>query len=263
MLIAIVVNDHVRTAELARAEARLTSAAPPLLEAGIVQELRRRGGARRRVADPSRPARSHCLLGDNGAGKSTLIKILSGVETSRCRDDLPERRRRRASVAARRSSIAASRRSSRISQSCRSCRSSATSSSAASRRWTRAVPADRHERAREVALQELRDIGIQSASTRAGRSTPFRRRTAVRRDRAGDALRRPVLILDEPTSALGVREAEIVLRFIGRARTEASASSSSRTTRITRSQSATPSRSFSGVEARKRSRRTSSPSTSS
>ena len=50
-----------------------------------------------------------------------------------------------------------------------------------------------------------------------------------------------VLILDEPTSALGVKQAGVVLRYIVQAATAGSASSSSPTTRTTPTPSATTS----------------------
>ena len=46
----------------------------------------------------------------------------------------------------------------------------------------------------------------------------LRRRAPVGRDRARGPLRRAVLILDEPTSALGVKQAGVVLRYIVQAR---------------------------------------------
>ena len=51
-----------------------------------------------------------------------------------------------------------------------------------------------------------------------------------------------VLILDEPTSALGVHQASVVLKLILQVASRASASSSSRTTSITPMWSATASR---------------------
>ena len=56
-----------------------------------------------------------------------------------------------------------------------------------------------------------------------------------------------VLILDEPTAALGVKEAGVVLRYIAQARERVSASSSSPTTSITPTPSATASPSSTGA----------------
>ena len=55
-----------------------------------------------------------------------------------------------------------------------------------------------------------------------------------------------VLILDEPTSALGVKQAGVVLRYIAQARDRGSAWCSSRTTRTTPTRSATGSCSSTG-----------------
>ncbi len=51
----------------------------PLLETQSISKLFGSVIALNDVSFSVRPAEVHCLLGDNGAGKSTLIKILSGV----------------------------------------------------------------------------------------------------------------------------------------------------------------------------------------
>ncbi len=55
------------------------SQAQPLLETQSISKLFGSVIALNDVSFSVRPAEVHCLLGDNGAGKSTLIKILSGV----------------------------------------------------------------------------------------------------------------------------------------------------------------------------------------
>jgi simple sugar transport system ATP-binding protein len=55
------------------------STPPPLLEARDVQKHFGRVVALREVDFTLRPNEVHALVGDNGAGKSTLIKIISGV----------------------------------------------------------------------------------------------------------------------------------------------------------------------------------------
>jgi simple sugar transport system ATP-binding protein len=56
-----------------------TPSTPPLLEARHVQKHFGRVVALREVGFALRPNEVHALVGDNGAGKSTLIKIISGV----------------------------------------------------------------------------------------------------------------------------------------------------------------------------------------
>jgi ABC-type sugar transport system ATPase subunit len=86
-LIELVRSFHICNAEdgmdLAQQSAPLTSSAPaagaPVLEA---RHMARRFGAVVALADASIALRRHevlGLVGDNGAGKSTLLKILSGV----------------------------------------------------------------------------------------------------------------------------------------------------------------------------------------
>ena len=161
-----------------------------------------------------------CLLGDNGAGKSTLIKILSGVHKATSgtiemdgkavsfespRDASDARHRDRPPV-------------------------------------RRDVPADEHRplvlrrrganeevggrsrsstarRANEIAVREARDLGITRIDDGnrlvGGLSGGERQALAIARAVHFGA---SVLILDEPTAALGVKEAAHVLRIVLQAR---------------------------------------------
>ena len=73
-----------------------------------------------------------------------------------------------------------------------------------------------HEPARP--LSALADMGIQAARRRAAGRHAVGRRAPMRGDRPRRVLRRPVLILDEPTSALGVHQASVVLKLVAEAR---------------------------------------------
>ncbi len=159
-----------------------------------------------------------CLLGDNGAGKSTLIKLLSGVYR-------PDRGELRLDGAPTRF------------ESPRDALDAGIAPVFQDLAMIPLMPVTRNfflgrepklrfgpiqrvdwRRAREVTVTELRRVGIhlrdpnQAVGTLSGGE---RQSVAISRAVYFGAR---VLILDEPTSALGVREASIVLRLIDDAR---------------------------------------------
>jgi simple sugar transport system ATP-binding protein len=164
------------------------------------------------------PGEVHCLLGDNGAGKSTLIKILSGVfepsdgallfEGSPIRFDSPRDAMARgiATVFQDLSVIPLM---------------SISRNFFVGREPIKGVGPLRRidiRKMNEIAQTELEQIGIrvrdvgQLVGTLSGGE-----RQCVAIARAVHFGAR-VLILDEPTSALGVREASVVLRYVLQAR---------------------------------------------
>ena len=164
------------------------------------------------------PGEVHCLLGDNGAGKSTLIKTLSGVhkptsgrilldgepaELQSPRDALD---RGIATVFQDLAMIPLM---------------SITRNFFMGREPTRgAGPFRRFDvaTANRIAREEMRKIGIdvrdpsQAVGTLSGGE---RQCVAIARAVYFGA---KVLILDEPTSALGVKQASVVLRYVAQAR---------------------------------------------
>jgi simple sugar transport system ATP-binding protein len=138
------------------------------------------------------PGQVHCLLGDNGAGKSTLIKILSGVH-----------------------------------------RPSEGKILVGGQEMQFRSPRDAADCGVATVFQDLGLIPLMSISRNffLGREPikgvfPFRR---FDKDKANDIARKAmadvgiqvgarVLILDEPTSALGVHQAAMVLKFVIEAR---------------------------------------------
>ena len=159
-----------------------------------------------------------CLLGDNGAGKSTLIRVLSGViapnegrylidgkvvQFSNPRDAL-------------RRGIATVHQDLGLIPLLSVWRNFWLGAEPLTGRWlTRRI--DRNY-ARTTALQSLADFGIQIRDADepvARMSGGERHAIAIAR-----ALQRgaQAIILDEPTAALGVKQAEIVLRSINTAR---------------------------------------------
>jgi simple sugar transport system ATP-binding protein len=165
------------------------------------------------------PGEVHCLLGDNGAGKSTLIKVLSGVhEPSRgsVRVDGAEARFT-GPRDARALGIATVHQDVGIAP----LMSVGRNFFLAAEPMKGRGPLRRLDiaRANRVAIEELQKMGItrvtdgnQFAGTMSGGE-----RQALGIARAIHFGAR-VLILDEPTSALGVKEAETVLRLMLRAR---------------------------------------------
>ncbi|GGM36371.1 ATP-binding cassette domain-containing protein [Dactylosporangium sucinum] len=190
----------------------------PLLRAEAV--TKRYGGveALRDVSIDVRAGEITCLLGDNGAGKSTLIKVLSGVvrpdsgaiwfdgeriELSSPRDAL---RRGIATVFQDLALVGVM----------PIYRNFFLGREPTRGRFSLGWFDSR--RAREIARRELREVGIDLRDMRQPVETlSGGQRQCVAIARAVYFGAR-VLILDEPTSALGVREAELVLRHVLRAR---------------------------------------------
>jgi simple sugar transport system ATP-binding protein len=164
------------------------------------------------------PGRVHCLLGDNGAGKSTLIKILSGVF-----------RPTRGEIVV--DGVETDFRNPRDAQQCGIATvfqdlgmiplMSVTRNFFLGRELTRSwLPFSRLDKARsdDIARHAMADIGIdvrdptQAVGTLSGGE---RQSVAIARAIHFGA---KVLILDEPTSALGVHQAAMVLKFVVEAR---------------------------------------------
>ncbi|WP_084599840.1 ATP-binding cassette domain-containing protein [Actinoplanes subtropicus] len=159
-----------------------------------------------------------CVLGDNGAGKSTLIKILSGVhqpdEGQLLLDGAP------ATFANPRQALDAG--IATVFQDLAmiplmSVWRNFFLGSEPRKGWAQLRRIDRAE-ARAIARRELRDMGIdirdpdQTVGTLSGGE---RQSVAIARAVHFGAR---LLILDEPTSALGVKQAGVVLRYIAQAR---------------------------------------------
>lgn len=160
----------------------------------------------------------HCLLGDNGAGKSTLIKVLSGshppdsgemyIEGKRVRFSSP-RDALDAGIATAYQDLAMI--------PLMSISRNFFLGAEPTRGWG---PFRRFDiqKADEISRQELNRMGIAVRDT----SQPVG--TLSGGERQSVAIARAVyfgakmLILDEPTAALGVKEAGVVLRYINKAR---------------------------------------------
>jgi simple sugar transport system ATP-binding protein len=164
------------------------------------------------------PGEVHCLLGDNGAGKSTLIKILSGVHRPSTGEIVVEGQ----SVEFRSPRDAAACGVATVFQDLGMIplMSVARNFFLGREPVSGIFPFVRFDKAkaRSISKQAMADIGIdirdpdQAVGTLSGGE---RQSVAIARAIHFGA---KVLILDEPTSALGVHQAAMVLKFIIEAR---------------------------------------------
>lgn len=164
------------------------------------------------------PGEVHCLLGDNGAGKSTLIKTLSGVHQPSSGQILIEGQ----PVTMTGPRDALDRGIATVFQDLAMIPlMSITRNFFMGREITKGAGPFRRfdvETANRVAKEEMKKIGIdvrdptQAVGTLSGGE---RQCVAIARAVYFGA---KVLILDEPTSALGVKQAGMVLRYIAQAR---------------------------------------------
>ena len=167
------------------------------------------------------PGEVHCLLGDNGAGKSTLIKILSGVEQ-------PTRgtiRFNGEAVAFRSPRDAQTYGIGTVHQDVGTIPLISVSrnfflGNELTKGWGPFRRLD-HANANRIALEQIRAMGIrrvvdaeQLVGTMSGGE---RQALAIARALYFGA---KILILDEPTAALGVKESKIVIDLIKKARAE-------------------------------------------
>ena len=192
--------------------------AVPVLEARHVSKDFGRVIALDDVSLSVRPGEINCLLGDNGAGKSTLIKMLSGVYQPDRGELLMDGKQ----VALQSPRDALDRGIATVYQDLAVLPLMSVSrnffvGSEPTRGWG---PLKRFDvaAAGRIATEQMLEIGIQirDPSQLVGTLSGGERQTlAIARAEYFGAR---VLILDEPTSALGVKEAAIVLRHVIRAR---------------------------------------------
>ena len=165
------------------------------------------------------PGQVVCLIGDNGAGKSTLIKILAGVHEPSSGSISFEGREIRLSSPrdARRFGIATVHQDVGVLELMSVARNFVLGAEP-TKGWGPFRRLDT-KLASEIALERVREIGIRRIANcgQLGGTLSGGERQALAIARAM-YLGAKVLILDEPTSALGVREASTVLRMISQAR---------------------------------------------
>ena len=162
------------------------------------------------------------LLGDNGAGKSTLIKCISGVHRLDVGLDRDGRRSGQHPLAVDGPCAAASRPSTRTSRSSTTSTRPPTSTPAVRRRDPRWLPRGLRVLSRgsmvdatDVVLRRLQ-VTLPDPRAAVGLMSGGQRQ-AIAVARAA-AFASNVVILDEPTAALGVRESRQVLDLIRRLR---------------------------------------------
>jgi len=201
-----------------QATAGSVDARAPILEARDVSKYFGRVIALEHVSLSVRPGEVNCLLGDNGAGKSTLIKMLSGVY----QPDSGTLYMDGAPIALSSPRDALDRGIATVYQDLAVLPLMSISRNffVGSEPTVGRAPFRRFDvaNAGRIATAQMLEIGIQvrDPSQLVGTLSGGERQTlAIARAEYFGAR---VLILDEPTSALGVKEAAIVLRHVIRAR---------------------------------------------
>jgi simple sugar transport system ATP-binding protein len=188
----------------------------PVLELRNVSKLFGSTIALSNVSITARPGEIHCLLGDNGAGKSTLIKMLSGVhkpdeghvlldgmhiEFSSPRDAQEH------GIATVYQDLAMI--------PLMSVTRNFVLGREPTKGWYRRFDLERATQITQAALSKV-GIDVRDSSQLVGTLSGGERQcVAIARALHYGAR---VLILDEPTSALGVHQADMVLKFIGQAK---------------------------------------------
>lgn len=195
------------------------SATQPILEAANVSKRFAGADAVQDVSVSVGAGEVLCLLGDNGAGKSTLIKVLSGVhppsEGVLRVDGTPVR------FASPRDALALG------IATVQQVGGTVPLMSVARNFFLGAEPTKGRRpfqlfdlpTAKRIALEEIRALGLQrvdNADQLVGSLSGGERQGLVIARAMHFGAR--VLILDEPTAALGVKEAAVVLRLVARAR---------------------------------------------
>lgn len=190
----------------------------PLLEVDNVSKFFGSVIALNEVSAEVRAGQVTCVLGDNGAGKSTFIKLLSGVHAQDAGNYRVEGRDVvfRSPSEARAAGIATVYQDLALMPMMSIWRNFFVGSEPTKGPWPfRTLDA---ERAKTVAREEMAKMGIdirdveQPVGTMSGGE---RQSVAISRAIYFGA---KVLILDEPTSALGVKQAGVVLKYILAAR---------------------------------------------
>jgi simple sugar transport system ATP-binding protein len=211
-------DTAARIAAYGTQAARPASTQTPVLEARDISKYFGRVIALEHVSLSVRPGEVNCLLGDNGAGKSTLIKTLSGVHLpdsgSLYMDGQP--------VTLQSPRHALDRGIATVYQDLAVLPLMSISRNffVGSEPTTGRGPFKSFDvgAAGRIATEQMLEIGIQvrDPAQLVGTLSGGERQTlAIARAEYFGAR---VLILDEPTSALGVKEAAIVLRHVLRAR---------------------------------------------
>lgn len=197
-----------------------TSTSAPLVEIRDITKSFGNVRALQGVSMTVYPGEVHCLLGDNGAGKSTLIKTLSGVHPPDSGEILIEGKPVRFSSP--REALAAGIATAYQDLAMIPLMSISRNFFLGSEPTTGWGPFRRFDvaKADEITRTELNRMGIAVRDT----SQPVG--TLSGGERQSVAIARAVyfgakiLILDEPTAALGVHQAGVVLRYIHNARQE-------------------------------------------
>jgi ABC-type sugar transport system ATPase subunit len=162
-----------------------------------------------------RPAEVVCLVGDNGAGKSTLTKVIGGQLRADAGELWIEGRRYRQLSPGKALGLGIA----TVPQALALCDNLGASQNVLLGRepvWFRFGPLKftHSRRARELALERIREVGVAIPSL----DTPVRRLSGGQRQAIAIARAtmsgKTLVIFDEPTAALGVRQTQATLDLV-------------------------------------------------
>ena len=192
---------------------RPTASTQPLLSLRGIQKSFGAVHVLRGVDLDVRPGQVTALVGDNGAGKSTLIKGIAGIHAFD-EGEYPFEGKPVNVHSPKDANASASRSSTRTSRCATTSTSSTTCSSAASSTEARRLDEDTMETAARETLDGLSVRTLKSVRTQVAVLSGGQRQTvAIARAVLWNS---KVVILDEPTAALGVAQTEQVLLLVRR-----------------------------------------------
>lgn len=156
------------------------------------------------------PGEVHALVGENGAGKSTLLRIVSGLETPSSGTIVV----RGKTYAGLTPSLAQEAGIALVPQSVELVEHLSVADNLFLNRWPRRGALVDQRRMIEEGEQLLEGVGLQNLAKRRVADLSYVQKQMVEVARLSEWFSPSVIILDEPTAALSVREIEVLFRLV-------------------------------------------------